>query len=75
MKLACRSVQGKNGYSCIFTSSGILPKSRIFTKVIRGLPAFEVLSFQSSGLLKVPQYTGSPNHLQILPGIKIWSWY
>ena len=40
-------------------------------KVIRGLPALEVLSFQSWGFLKALQYTGRPNHLQSLPGMKI----
>ena len=44
-------------------------------KVIRGLPALEVLHFQSSGFLKALQYIESPNHLQILPGIKVWCWY
>ena len=58
-----------------FTSSGILPISKIFIKVIRGLPALEVLSFQNSGFLKTLQYTGSSNHLPILPGIKVWNWY
>ena len=48
---------------------------KVFIKVIRGLPALEVLNFQSSGFLKALQYTESPNHLQILPGIKVWSCY
>ena len=44
-------------------------------KVIRGLTALEVLNFQSLGFLKALQYTESPNHLQILPGIKVCCWY
>ena len=40
-------------------------------KVIRGLTALEVLSFQSWSFLKVLQYTGRPNHVQSLAGIKI----
>ena len=74
IKLACRFgySKGKNGFSCIFISLGILPIPKIF---IRGLPALEVLNFQNSGFLKALQYTESPNHLQILPGIKVWSWY
>ena len=44
-------------------------------KVIRGLPAVEVLNFQSSGFLTALQYTESPSHLQVLPGIEVWIWY
>ena len=47
----------------------------MFIKVVKGLPALEELNFQSSGFLKALQYAESPNHLQILPGIKVWSWY
>ena len=77
MKLACRfgRYKEKNGSSCIFTSSGILKIPKTFIKVIRGLPVLEALNFQSSGFLKALQYTENPNHLQILPGIKVWSWY
>ena len=35
----------KNGFSCIFTSSGILPLLKIFNKVIQGLQALEWLIF------------------------------
>ena len=48
----------------------MLPIPKIFIKVIRGLPAFEVFNFQSSDFLKALKYTESPNYLQILPGIK-----
>ena len=60
----------KNGSSCIFTSSGILPVPKIFIKVIRGLPALEVLNFQSSSFLKALKCTECRNYLQTLPGIK-----
>ena len=59
----------------LIKSSGILSIPKIFIKVIRGLQALEVLTFQSPGFLKVLQYTESPNHLQIWPKIKVWSWY
>ena len=52
-----------------------MPIPKIYIKVISGLPALEVLNFQSSGFLKALQYIESPNYLQILPGIKVWSWY
>ena len=46
----------------LFTSSGILRTAKIFINVIRRLPAFEVLNFQSSGFLKaLLQFTESPN--------------
>ena len=48
----------------------MLPIPKMFTKVIRGLPALEVLNFQSSSVLKALKYTESRNYLQILPGIK-----
>ena len=48
----------------------MLPIPKIFVKVIRGLPALEVLNFQSSGFLKALKYAESPNYLQILTGIK-----
>ena len=48
----------------------MLPILKIFVKVIRGLPALEVLNFQSSGFLKALKYAESPNYLQILTGIK-----
>ena len=44
--------------------------TKMFTKVIRGLPALEVLNFQSSSFLKALKYTESRNYLRILPGIK-----
>ena len=56
-----RSFEGKNGFSCIFTSSAILPTPKIFIKIIKGLPALGVLNFQSPGLLKAVQYTESPS--------------
>ena len=43
---------------------------KIFIEVIRGLPALEVLNFQSSSFLKALKCTESRNCLQILPGIK-----
>ena len=64
----------KNGSPRIFTSSGILSTPKIFIKVIRGLPSLEGLNFQSSCFLKALKYTESPDHLQILPGIKVWGW-
>ena len=70
-----QSVYGKYCSACIFTSSGLLPISEIFIKVIRGLPAVEVLNFQSSGFLTALQYTESASHLQVLPGIEVWIWY
>ena len=47
MKSACRFglSKEKNGFSCIFTSSGILPILKIFSKVIQGLQALELLNF------------------------------
>ena len=61
----------KNGSSCIFTSSGMLPIPKIFIKVIRGLPALEVLNFQSWSFLNALKYTESWNYLQNLPEIKL----
>ena len=74
----------KNGSSYIFTPSETLPIPKIFIKVkipkifikvVRGVQALEVINFQSSRFQKAQQYSESPNHLQILPGIKVWSWY
>ena len=50
MKSACRfgHSKEKNGSSCIFTSSGILPIPKIFIKVIRGLKA-QFSEFRLSG--------------------------
>ena len=58
-----------------FTLSGILPIPKIFIKVVRGLPALEVLNFRIPDFLKALQYAENPSHLQILPGIKVWNWY
>ena len=48
----------------------MLPIPKIFIKVIRGLPALEVLKFQKMDFLMALKYTESPNYLQILLGIK-----
>ena len=75
VSMKIRSFCGKNGSSYIFTLSGILPIPKLFIKAIRGLQALKVLNFQSSGFLNELQYTERQNHLQIWPGIKVWSWY
>ena len=51
-----------NGSSYIFTSSRILQIPKTFIKVIRGLRALQVLSFQSQDFLKALQYTEDTNH-------------
>ena len=77
MKLACRFGRYKEKW--IFMHLYIIKniantKNIYYIKVIRGLPALEVFNVQSSGFLKALQYTESPNYLQILPEIKVWSW-
>ena len=69
------SLYGKNGSSCIFISSEILSIPKILTKLIRRLISSWSTQFSNSGFVKSLQHTESPNHLQIWPGIKVWSWY
>ena len=77
MNLACKVGHSKEKctFMHLYTSLGMLPIPKILIKVIWGLPALEVLDFQSSDFLKTLKYNESSSHLQILPRIKVWRWY
>ena len=71
MKLACRLSHSKEKRDphALYIIRNIANTKNI--KVVRGLPALEVLNFRIPDFLNALQYTENPSHLQILPGIKV----